>query len=188
MRTLPGARSGFWSDAAASQFIPARSPAASPGARGSTPSPGAATRGPVRCAATATPPKDAAAGSRRTLPPRRLARNCWPMSAVKGAGGRNCVIASRPTGMTSAGLSNWNSAPQPAAARADFRPIGTRSPPAGSGPGKQRQTAVMYTSRRKRSSGMPQPCKNHENSVLPPSTQTAGPRPAHGVRAPGRRA
>ena len=65
------------------------------------------------------------------------------MISVNGAGGKNCTMASRPTGITNSGRNRSNSAFSHRLHSEISARSGTRSPPAGSGPGKHRHTAAM---------------------------------------------
>jgi len=95
-----------------------------------------------------------------------VARWRFPTTCSSFSAAKNEAIASLPTGMTSSGASSASSASSQGAQFAISSRFGTRSPPRGSLPGKQRHTAAMYTRLRNASSSSPIPA-NQPNIVLP---------------------
>jgi hypothetical protein len=96
--------------------------------------------GGMRCQGDA--PDGCGSGMRSNLSPARSTRKRRPMISSSRALGRNCAMASFPTGMTSRGCrissSRFNQDEQFSISCG----LGTRSLPPGALPGKQRQTAA----------------------------------------------
>ena len=115
--------------------------------------------------------------------PARLALNLWPMSLSSFCNGRNCAIASLPTGITSFGRKISCSCLSQAEQLSTSCGEGTRSPPVGFLPGKHRHTAAIYMEARNCSSLIPAAWLNQRKSVLP-AVQANG-RPSFGSLSPG---
>jgi len=96
--------------------------------------------GSMRCQGDA--PDGCGKGITSTACPRYDTAKLFPMSSVKGAIGRNCEIASLPTGSTSCGRKSANSRSSQPEQFAISSGAGTRSPPSDRLPGKHRQTAA----------------------------------------------
>ena len=105
-----------------------------------------------------------------------------PICSTRGRAGRNCSIATRPTGTINSGLSSSISRSSQGRQLSNSSGLGTRSPPFGFFPGKQRHEAAMYTRARNCSSFSPSG-RNHLNSCLP-AVQAKG-RPSAGSLSPG---